>query len=329
MPSGCGTAQPTGGYSLCTSYKAIYRGATSYTFNFTGVGGTAPTPYATTSATVSNGVIPLSNSSLALRNGGIYNIRVDASYTLLNGAGVTDPTITILGPTTNCLNRTIAAAPQLEVRTSQRCPTTLFRSTYLAAVPITGNGNACGAVAYNYRFTRVSDCTGTTALGGSFVVTTPNASPFLSLYAAFPNTTYPLPNLGYWKVEVAPVFSYGATAYGPARVIQVNNTAASTMLPEEAIAAERTESMFTDVELYPNPGSGDRVIVTAQSELPITQWAIFDELGRKVEGYQVIPMDGIHYELVFNNTLAGGLYHITWQADGAVHNTKWVVSGQE
>jgi hypothetical protein len=329
MPSGCGTAQPTGGYSLCTSYKAIYRGATSYTFNFTGVGGTAPTPYATTSATVSNGVIPLSNSSLALRNGGIYNIRVDANYTLLNGAGVTDPTITILGPTTGCLNRTIAAAPQLEVRTSQRCPTTLFRSTYLAAVPITGNGNACGAVAYNYRFTRVSDCTGTTAIGSSFVVTTPNASPFLSLYAAFPNSTYPLPNLGYWKVEVAPVFSYGATAYGPARVIQVNNTAASTMLPEEAIAAERSETMFTDVELYPNPGSGDRVIVTAESELPITQWAIFDELGRKVEGYQVIPMDGIHYELVFNNTLAGGLYHITWLADGEPHNTKWVVSGQE
>jgi hypothetical protein len=40
----------------------------------------------------------------------------------------------------------------------------------------------------------------------------------------------------------------------------------------------------------------------------------------------VIPIDGIHYELVFNNTLAGGLYHITWQADGEVHNTKWVVS---
>ena len=329
MPSGCGTAQPTGGYSLCTSYKAIYRGATSYTFNFTGVGGAAPTPYATTSATVSNGAIPLSNSSLALRNGGIYNIRVDANYTLLNGAGVADPTITILGPTTNCLSRSMVAAPQLEVRTSQRCPATLFRSTYLAAVPITGNGNACGAVAYNYRFTRVSDCTGTTALGGSFVVTTPNASPFLSLYAAFPNTTYPLPNLGYWKVEVAPVFSYGATAYGPARVIQVNNTAASTMLPEEAIAAERSETMNTNIELYPNPGSGDRVIVTAQSELPITQWAIFDELGRKVEGYQVIPMDGIHYELVFTNTLAAGLYHITWLADGEPHNTKWVVSGQE
>lgn len=329
MPSGCGTAQPTGGYSLCTSYKAIYRGATSYTFNFTGVGGAAPTPFATTSATVSNGVIALSTSTLALRNGGVYNIRVDANYSLQNGAGVTDPTITILGPTTNCLNRSMVAAPQLEVRTSQRCPATLFRSTYLAAVPITGDGNACGAVAYNYRFTRVSDCTGATALGGSFLVTTPNASPFLSLYAAFPNTTYPLPNLGYWKVEVAPVFSYGATAYGPARVIQVNNTAASTMLPEEAIAAERSETTGTTIELYPNPGSGDRVIVTAESELPIIQWAIFDELGRRIEGYQVIPMDGIHYELVFTNTLAGGLYHITWLADGEPHNTKWVVSGQE
>jgi hypothetical protein len=328
MPSGCGTAQPTGGYSLCTSYKAVYRGATSYTFNFTGVGGTAPTPFATTSATVSNGVIALSNSTLALRNGGVYNIRVDANYTLLNGAGVTDPTITILGPTTNCLNRTIAAAPQLEVRSTQRCPTTLFRSTYLSVVPVAGNSSACGAISYNYRFTRVADCAGTAISGVTpFVVS--STSTFLSLYVAFPNGIYPLPNLGYWKVEIAPVFSYGATAYGPARVIQVNNTATSSMLPEEAIAAERSESMFTDIELYPNPGNGDRVIVTAASEMPITQWAIFDELGRKVEGYQVIPIDGIHYELVFYNTLAGGLYHITWQADGEVHNTKWVVSGQE
>ena len=328
MPSGCGTAQPTGGYSLCTSYKAVYRGATSYTFNFTGAGGTAPTPFVTTSATSSNGVIALSSSTLALRNGGVYNIRVDANYTLLNGAGATDPTITILGPTTNCLNRTIAAAPQLEVRSTQRCPTTLFRSTYLSAVPVAGNSSACGAISYNYRFTRVADCAGTAISGVTpFVVS--STSTYLSLYVAFPNGIYPLPNLGYWKVEIAPVFSYGATAYGPARVIQVNNTATSSMLPEEAIAAERSESMFTDIELYPNPGNGDRVIVTAASEMPITQWAIFDELGRKVEGYQVIPIDGIHYELVFNNTLAGGLYHITWQADGAVHNTKWVVSGQE
>jgi len=328
MPSGCGTAQPTGGYSLCTSYKAVYRGATSYTFNFTGAGGTAPTPFATTSATVANGLITLSNPLLALRNGGIYNIRVDVNYTLLNGAGVADPTITILGPTTNCLNRTIVSAPLLEVRSTQRCPVTLFRSTYLAATPVAGNTNACGAIAYNYRFTRVTDCTGTTTSGSPFVVTTPNASAFLSLYAAFPNSTYPLPNLGYWKVEVAPVFSYGATAYGPPQVIQVNNTASSTMLPEEAIAAERSETIAANIELYPNPGDGGRVIVSAPSEMPITQWAIFDELGRKVEGYQVIPMDDVHYELVFDNALATGLYYITWQADGEMQNKKWVVSGR-
>jgi hypothetical protein len=325
MPSGCGTTQPTSGFSLCTSYKAVYRGATSYTFNFTGTGGTAPTPYATTSVTVATGVVALSNSSLALRNGGIYNIRVDANYTLLNGAGVADPMITILGPTTNCLNRTIAAAPLLEVRTTQRCPTTLFRSTYLSAVPVTGNSNACGATSYNYRFTRVADCAGTAIPGVTpFVVSSTSA--YLSLYAAFPNGIYPLPNLGYWKVEIAPVFSYGATTYGPARVIQVNNTATSTMLPEGAIASERTEELDATSELYPNPGDGGRVIVVAPSEMPITQWAVFDELGRKVEGYHVIPMDGTRYEFVFDQPLAGGLYYISWLADGEMQHRKWTVS---
>jgi hypothetical protein len=328
MPSGCGSAQPAGGFSLCDAFKAVYRGATSYTFNFTGAGGTAPTPFVTTSATIANGLLTLSNPLLALRNGGIYNIRVDANYTLLNGVGVADPTITILGPTTNCLNRTIAAAPLLEVRSMQRCPATLFRSSYLAAVSITGNSNACSAIAYNYRFTRVTDCTGATTSGSPFVVTTSNASPFLLLNTAFPNSTYPLPNLGYWRVEVAPVFSYGATAYGPPQVIQVNNTASSTMLPEEAIAAERSETIAANIELYPNPGDGARVIVSVPSEMPITQWAIFDELGRKVEGYQVIPMDDVHYELVFDNALAAGLYYITWQADGEMQNRKWVVNGK-
>ncbi|MFM9005720.1 MAG: MopE-related protein, partial [Flavobacteriales bacterium] len=110
--SGCATTQPLAGLSLCSTFKAVYRGATSYTFNFTGTGGTAPTPYATTSATVNNTtIISLNTPSLALRNGGVYNVRVDANFTLLNGAGVADPMITLQGV---ACSRTIAAAPPME-----------------------------------------------------------------------------------------------------------------------------------------------------------------------------------------------------------------------
>ena len=322
MPSGCGTAQAVGGLSLCSSFKSIYRGATSYTFNFTGSGGTAPTPFVTTSAT-SSGLMSLSNAPLALRNGGTYSVRVDANYVLQNGAGAFDSPIVVLG--TAC-SRTMAAAPLIEVRSSQRCPVTLNRSAYLVGAPVTGGTNACGAISFNYRFTRVTDCTGTTTVGTPFVVSSAGSTPYLSLYIAFPNGIYPLPNLGYWKVEIAPVFSYGATAYGPAQIIQVNNTSLSSMLPETAQLDERAEDLEATMGVYPNPGNGQYAIVYAESELPITQWSVFDELGRKVEGYQVTNLNGTQYELVFNNTLANGLYYIHWMADGELKSVRWMVS---
>jgi hypothetical protein len=78
--------------------------------------------------------------------------------------------------------------------------------------------------------------------------------------------------------------------------------------------------------VYPNPGNGQYAIVYAESELPITQWSVFDELGRKVEGYQVTNLNGTQYELVFNNTLANGLYYIHWMADGELKSVRWMVS---
>jgi hypothetical protein len=146
------------------------------------------------------------------------------------------------------------------------------------------------------------------------------------LYVAFPNGIYPLPNLGYWKVEIAPVFSYGATAYGPSRVIQVNNTAASAMLSEMAESQERSEAFEGSVSIYPNPGDGQRFIVSTDTESVITQWSVTDELGRRVEGYQVIPIDGSRYELSFNNPLANGLYFVAWESQGQRRNMKWLVN---
>jgi hypothetical protein len=326
MPSGCGTAQAVGGLNLCSSFKSIYRGATSYTFNFTGSGGTAPTPFATTSAT-STGLIALSTPALALRNGGIYNVRVDANYTLTNGIGASDPTITILG--TAC-SRTMAAAPLMEVTSIQRCAVaTLNRSALLRAVTTTGASSACSATSYNYRFTRVADCAGTAISGVTpFVVS--STSTYLSLYVAFPNGLFPLPNLGYWKVEIAPVFSYGATAYGPARVIQVNNTATSSMLPEEELA--EMERLLQEGNagqaaiVYPNPGNGERVFISLSDEAEIVNCRIFDEMGRAVDGFLVSRISGTAAVVEFNQQLASGVYHIQWSNGTETKTTRWIVT---
>ncbi|MFN5295978.1 MAG: MopE-related protein, partial [Flavobacteriales bacterium] len=326
MPSGCGTAQAVGGLNLCSSFKAVYRGATSYTFNFTGTGGTAPTPFATTSAS-STGLIALSTPALALRNGGIYNVRVDANYALSNGIGVTDPTITILG--TAC-SRTMATAPLMEVTSIQRCAVaTLNRSALLRAVTTTGASSACSATSYNFRFTRVADCAGTVIPGVTpFVVS--SSSTYLSLNVPFPNGLYPLPNLGYWKVEIAPVFTYGATAYGPARVIQVNNTATSSMLPEEELA--EMERLLQEGNagqaaiVYPNPGNGERVFISLSDEAEIVNCRIFDEMGRVVDGFLVTRISGTAALVEFNQRLASGVYHIQWSTGTEQQATRWIVT---
>jgi hypothetical protein len=322
LASGCGTAQAVGGLNLCSSFRALYRGATSYTFNFTGTGGTAPTPFVTTSATTS-GLVPLSTASLALRNGGVYSVRVDANFALTNGIGGADPVITLQG--TAC-SRTMAVAPLMEVMTSQRCATaTLNRSSLLRAVTTTGQSSACSAISYNFRITRVADCAGT-AIPGEVPFVVSSSSTYLSLNVAFPNSSYPLPNIGFWKVEIAPVFSYAATAYGPSQIIKVNNTAASMMLPEVAESEDRMDMMDAVASVYPNPSNGQFVIVSTETESVVTNWSVIDELGRKVEGYSIISMDGTRYEVSFSNTLANGLYYISWFADGEMKNVRWLVA---
>jgi hypothetical protein len=146
------------------------------------------------------------------------------------------------------------------------------------------------------------------------------------LYTAFPNGSFPLPNLGYWKVEIAPVFSYGAMGYGPSQIIQVNNTASSAMLPEVAHSDERRIEDEMIVSVYPNPGDGKRVVVSSNSESIITNWSVMDELGRKVEGYVVRPLDGARYELVFDRAQANGLYFISWYANEEVSSARWMVA---
>ena len=192
-----------------------------------------------------------------------------------------------------------------------------------------GNSSACGAISYNYRFTRVADCAGTAISGVTpFVVS--STSTFLSLYVAFPNGIYPLPNLGFWKVEIAPVFSYGATAYGPARVIQVNNTATSSMLPEEELA--EMERLLQEGNagqaaiVYPNPGNGERVFISLSDEAEIVNCRIFDEMGRAVDGFLVSRISGTAAVVEFNQQLASGVYHIQWSNGAKQQSTRWIVT---
>ncbi|MFM7814286.1 MAG: MopE-related protein, partial [Flavobacteriales bacterium] len=315
MPSGCAYVVPVGGFSLCSSFKAVYRGATSYTFNFTGTGGNAAFPYATTSAS-STGLIALNTPSLDLRNSGVYSCRVDANYILQDGTGATEPVITVLGSTasSNCTGISISAQSQMVVRSNQVCPAVLNRSTFLVAIATDGSSQACGAVSYTYRFTQVTDCSGSTTSSLPFTVNTTGSTPYLSLGAAFPSSSgFPLANIGYWKVEVRPNFSYGFGTFGPSRVISVNNTSSTMgMLDPGFEPSERETSLVNasgEWSTYPNPGHGDHLSLLAPAT-GLMRIRIYDMVGSIMWDGQAQCWAGAATEIRLEDKLSAGVYLI-------------------
>jgi hypothetical protein len=323
MPSGCAVASPAGGFSLCDLYKATFRGAASYTFNFTGTGGNAPTPFVTTSATaVGTTRLALSTASLALRAGATYSCRIDANYVLSNGAGVNDLTVTIPGSITslNCGNVVIAAPALMEVRSTQRCASsTIGRFTYLAADPIPGGARACGASSYTYRFTRVSDCTGTTVTGTPFTVNTPSSSPYLLLSSAFPVS---LAQTGFWRVEIRTNYSYTTGSFGPPQVIAVTNSAAAPGIQDNP-SEVRSGYEYAPV-IFPNPTIGNEFNIDgfAEGEVMIE---IYGLTGNLVHSEMFVSDGPYVRRLNINQQFAQGSYLVRIAEPHGVSSHVWIV----
>ncbi len=319
MASSCAYTIPAGGFPLCNTYKAIYRGADSYTFSFTGTGGNAAFPYTTTSG-ISNGLIALSTPSLDLRYGGVYNVRVDANFNVFNGLGASDGLISVLGSiaASNCTGVTILAQPLLEVKNSLRCPASLTRTQYLIGTPVSGSGNACSATNYTFEFTQVSNCSGSTIVGIPFEVTSPSNTPYLMLAAAFPNGSFPLPNTGYWRVRVRPEFSHGHGVYGPAQNINVNGTSTSAMLDDnEMMGAEKSTIETLKTGVYPNPNNGEivNVSLTGINEGNV-YIRIVDAVGRIVYSNMIYAEHTLNTSISFTEPLMAGVYMVEFTING-------------
>jgi hypothetical protein len=308
MPGGCAYTQPVAGFNLCSSFKSIFRGSPSqgvtYAFNFAGVGGGAT---GTTTLSGTNGLITLSNSTLGLRYGGVYDVTVNVSYALENSVSGPE-VVTVNGAATGtCNDVTIAAQPAVEVRSSQRCPATLFRSTFLNAVRVTGTA-ICGVLNYTYEFTPVVSCTNDTLAGLPVEFTTVGSSPYLQLGVLPAGAA-----AGAWNVRVRPNFTYGTGAYGPVQRILVAGTAASGMLAEEEVAQadERAFEVNAAASIYPNPSNGDMIAIKV-TDLTSNQVQVrvMDAMGREVFRSAYSVEGSLNQIITFNQTLAAGMYMV-------------------
>jgi hypothetical protein len=333
MPSRCAYTEPAGGFNLCNNWKATYRGAPSngvtYTFNFTGVGGNAATPFATTSLSGTNGLTTLSNPAFGLRYGGEYDASVDVVYTLQPSAGAAE-VVTVTGASTGaCNDVTIMAIPAVEVLTSQRCPATLFRSNWLRAMRADLSANVCGVTNYTYEFTRIANataCGGGTVDGLPTLFNTPATTPYLPL-SVLPAGV----NLGVWDVRVRSNFGSGLSAYssnyGLVRRIQVIGSSASGELEYEIVDAEKEMDADMDVtSLYPNPNNGDFVNVNLSGlEKGQLQVRVLDAAGRSVTT-RVYSVEGsFNTTIAFDETLSAGVYMIEMINSGNIQTMRLLV----
>jgi len=103
MPSGCNYTEPAGGFNLCSTFKATYRGTTpqvTYTVTFNGVGGTAIGQAPATNT--GSHFFPFSTPALGLRYGGQYDVNVTVNYNVPNGQGTAELIQVVSNAVGNC-----------------------------------------------------------------------------------------------------------------------------------------------------------------------------------------------------------------------------------
>jgi len=325
MPSGCATTVPVGGLGLCDAYRASYRGAPSqgvtYDFHFTGTGGGAS---GTNTLSGTNGLCVLSNPALALRYGATYSASVDVNYGLSNSAGTLEP-ISVIGTTSGlCTAISIRTQPNVEVKSSQRCPATLLRSNWLIGAPEVSTNRVCAATSYTYEFTQIVGCSDATVVSlAPSEFTTNSASPYLPL-----GVLQNLPSTGVWSVRMRPNFSYGSGEYGNAQRIQVVNTAAGAMLPEGAIEGEeRTFFIGNDGFLvYPNPSEGNNLqIQLTDLQSSTVSVRLMDATGRLVMEKQFSVDGSLNTTFDFAEPLQNGIYMIECLDNDRVKSQRVVI----
>jgi hypothetical protein len=299
-----------GTYAMCTNFKADYSGATNYTFHFTPTGLTPGSP----SSGVHPSQIPL-NTPLDIRYGGTYDVYVDANFpNFVNGIGGADP-IVIVG--TDVCPITIAAQPNVQVRDSQRCPATVLRTTRLNAKPF-----VCGPIVnFEYRFVEIN-CLTSATIGIPFSKFTPTASPNLLLNFTSPSL---VPGSCY-NVEVRPIFTYGAGAWGTAQCIKIGSPSMTEMDVVELLNGSGLAEDEIEAMIYPNPNNGDLVNLQIDGiDSDEVFVSVTDGMGRLIFTDRYTVDGSLNTTLNFTSPLNSGLYLVEIVSNGKITTRKMLV----
>jgi hypothetical protein len=293
----------SGTFDLCTNLKPKFTSAHQYIYHF------APTSFVGPTVSYSaSGQIALSLPALGLRHGETYDVTVDSYFNVQNAAPASDAQ-TIIGSTVSSI--TIANHADLRTKSTQVCPSTIFKGTTIQAKPF-----ICSSVNNTIEFQEVTDCTGTMTIGSTFTTTTSGASPNKNLAQVGGIQT------GKWyKVRWRPNFSYGPGVYGSYDVIHV---VASSSAEAEEINTDQLSAL--KVVIYPNPNDGNSIYLNLDGvKSSAVSVRILDQTGKVVDIQQFAADGLLQTQLEFANGLSNGIYLVEIVDGVTISTVKMIV----
>jgi hypothetical protein len=302
-----------GPYNLCDLFKADWVLAAGYAFEFTSNTTLITYTYEKAAALQPNTFVKLSDVA-GLTWGDSYDVNCLAFYNLTNGTGATEKVYINSG---SVCNITINPAPTMVLRPSDNCANF---GPHLLGQTVAGQPFVCGAVDYEWEFTRtdVAELPFTHLRGA--------ANRFLNL-----NTVAGLVAGATYDVRVRPIFSYGPGAYGAADCLSIVGPVGMTTegpVADQMATEDKVEVDGIATAIYPNPNAGTMLNINLTGVTSeIVNVDVRDQMGRLVHSAQYTVNNGsLNGIITFNNQLAGGMYTITFNADGEVRTERFVVN---
>jgi hypothetical protein len=115
------------------------------------------------------------------------------------------------------------------------------------------------------------------------------------------------------------------TNYGTAQCMRTFGFAGSPIL-DESENDNTDKQRSTQIQLYPNPNGGERVVLNINGMEGETTITITDATGRTIEQMtKTIEGDYFQQEVMFQQPLSSGLYQMTIKNGGQAQSIRMVV----
>jgi hypothetical protein len=240
-----------------------------------------------------------------------HTVKVDTHYALKDAYGNTEQ---VVGYGTTPGVFTMNTEADLNLRTTDRCP--VYKSP--TAGSMATNRSVCGTTRYIWQLAMNAPTSGLPQtingpMGGSRVLA-------MSTIPGIANSQQYNASISSLHLD-----QQTQTNYGTAQCMRTFGFAGSPIL-DESENDNTDKQRSTQIQLYPNPNGGERVVLNINGMEGETTITITDATGRTIEQMtKTIEGDYFQQEIMFQQPLSSGLYQITIDNGNHRESTRMVV----